>query len=103
MLSIAEKEIAALKTELESYRDLYNKEKATSAEFRRALEEEKKAHQEDNATNREKLEKLFNQAKLDLKAKQVVIKKLETTNAELQQKLTEEGEKAKESISIPFS
>jgi len=96
--TIAEKEINSLQSELESLKDLLAKEKAANDDLRAQLAAEKESHAADNAENKDKMEKLFNQAKLDLKAKQVVIKKLESTNSELSKKYTEDTEKAKETI-----
>jgi len=95
---IAENTITSLKSELEALKKLLEKERAINNNLLKELDSEKKEREKDNETNRNKIEKLFNQAKLDLKAKEVVIKRLEQSNAELVTKLNEETEKSKITI-----
>jgi hypothetical protein len=98
LTNFAEKEIVSLKSKLDNTLDLLDKEKANVAELNRLLAEEKNGRAQDNESSKSKLELVFNQAKLDIKAKQTVIKKLEDTNANLNQKMKEESEKSQQAL-----
>ena len=96
--NIGQKEIASLQSLNETLNQMLLKEREANAKLQEQLENEKKERSEDNKNSKDKKEKLFNQAKLDLKAKQVVIKKLEIANNEISGKLQEERKESQDKI-----
>jgi len=96
--SQAKVEIAGLKKVQEDLKSNLERERESSAELRKLLEEERQGRYQDNTRWKELLEDTERKAMLERKAKQAVIKQLEGDKASLTSTLNDERAKSKASI-----